>query len=94
MRLRIHARDGELQKLDAFFFQGFFFSKPVILSKEDIPSQKVGLLRIISEANKPEINFGRLAEMIKSEMSVSYKLLKLVNSASTGIPSWFIHCSM
>ena len=67
------------------YFQGYFFSKPTIISKQDVPGFKLNLLRILQEANAPEMDFDRLAEMIKQEVSVSYKLLRYVNSVAFGL---------
>jgi len=64
------------------FFQGYFFSKPVIVSRKDIPGYKLNLLRVLKEANQPEIDFDNLSGMIQSELALSFKLLKLVNSVA------------
>jgi c-di-GMP-related signal transduction protein len=69
------------------YFQGYFFSKPVIIAQGDIPSDKTNMLRLLKEVNEPDIDFGRLADMIRAEVSLSYKVLRLVNSAAFGLRS-------
>ncbi len=64
------------------YFQGFFFSKPVIVSGRDIPVFKLNYLRILQEINRPDIDFPRIESLIKSDLSLSYKLLKFINSAA------------
>jgi EAL and modified HD-GYP domain-containing signal transduction protein len=66
-------------------FQGYFFSKPVILSRRDIPANKLQYLRILKEIHRPEIDFKKMAQTVQSEISLSYKLLKLINSAAFGL---------
>lgn len=66
-------------------FQGYFFSKPVILSRRDIPTNKLQYLRVLKEIHSPEINFQRMAQTVQNEISLSYKLLKLINSAAFGL---------
>ncbi len=66
-------------------FQGYFFSKPMILSRRDIPANKLQYLRILKEIHSPEIDFKRMAQTVQSEVSLSFKLLKLVNSAAFGV---------
>ncbi len=64
-------------------FQGFFFSKPQIVSGRTInPTQlsKIKLLNILSQ--KEDLTPEKLAEVIKSDVSLSYNLLKFINSAS------------
>ncbi len=66
-------------------FQGYFFSKPVILSRRDIPTNKLQFLRVLKEIHSPEIDFAKMAQTVQSEISLSYKLLKLINSAAFGL---------
>lgn len=39
------------------YFQGYFFSKPVMLSARNIPATKLNYLRMLSEISKPESIF-------------------------------------
>ncbi len=66
-------------------FQGYFFSKPVILSRRDIPANKLQYLRVLKEIHNPEIDFQRMAKTVQGEVSLSFKLLKLINSAAFGL---------
>ena len=63
-------------------FQGYFFAKPVIISRKDIPTNKIQFLRILKDVHAEEVDFQALAKTIQSEVSLSYKLLKLINSAA------------
>ncbi len=63
-------------------FQGYFFAKPVIISRKDIPTNKIQFLRILKDIHAQEVDFKKLALTIQSEVSLSYKLLKLINSAA------------
>ncbi|RJR31537.1 MAG: HDOD domain-containing protein [Desulfobacteraceae bacterium] len=63
------------------YFQGYFFSKPEVLSGKDISVPKMNLLGIMSEANKENFEFNRLEKIISRELGLSYKLLRYVNSA-------------
>ncbi|MBU2550704.1 MAG: HDOD domain-containing protein [Proteobacteria bacterium] len=67
------------------YFQGYFFAKPVVVSRKDVPSFKLQYLRILKEINSPEVDFDKLAELIQTEVSISYKLLKYINSAAFGL---------
>lgn len=67
------------------YFQGYFFSKPVILSSNDIPVFNHNLYIIISELSKEDPDIDRLSNIIESDVSLSYKLLRLLNSPSIGL---------
>lgn len=71
-------------KMGYSYFQGYFFSKPVILSGRDVPAHKLNYLQVLQEVNRPEFDFGRLDNIIKRDVSLSYKLLKYMNSAAFG----------
>lgn len=62
-------------------FQGYFFSKPEILSRRDIPGNIVTKLKLINEFGKPDIELADIETLIKNDVSTSYKLLKFINSA-------------
>lgn len=66
------------------YFQGYFFSKPTILSGKDIPGFKLHYLQILKEIQRPELDYGEFEGVIKREMSLSYKLLRYINSAFFG----------
>lgn len=66
------------------YFQGYFFSKPVILSGRDVPAYKDSYLKILQETNKAEPNFDRIESIISRDVSLSYKMLKYINSAAYG----------
>ncbi len=63
-------------------FQGYYFAKPIIISRKDIPTNKIQFLRILKDIHAQEVDFKKLALTIQSEVSLSYKLLKLINSAA------------
>lgn len=69
------------------YFQGYFFSKPDTLSARDIPGYKLNYLHLLQELNRPETDFCMVEEIIKRDVSITYKLLKYINSASFGFRS-------
>ena len=66
-------------------FQGFFFSKPVIISRKEIPGNKLHYLRILKELGKSQVDLKNLARTISQDVSISYKLLRYVNSTAMGL---------
>jgi len=63
------------------YFQGFFFSKPEVLKGKEISTPQMQLLEIMAEVNKEDFEFNRLEKMIVRDASISYKLMRLINSA-------------
>lgn len=62
------------------FFQGYFFSKPVILQTHDIPSYYYSYLLVLEELDMPVPDIDHITNVIEKDLSISYKLLKLINS--------------
>lgn len=70
--------------LDYDYFQGTFFARPEVVRGKEIPTLKANQLQFIAEVQKPEIQFDQLESIIKRDVSLSYKLLKYLNSAFFG----------
>lgn len=64
------------------FFQGYFFSKPKIVQGRDIPGSKLQYLKIIRVLQDENYNFKKITDFIAHDVSLSYKLLRYVNSAA------------
>jgi len=74
----------EAMQMGYTYFQGYFFSKPTIISAKEVPGFKLNYLRILQEINRPRLDYEKLEEIMKTEMSLSYKLLRYINSAFFG----------
>lgn len=66
------------------FFQGYFFCKPEMVSNQSLFPIKANLIRIMSLLAEEPIDFEELAGLISHDLSLTYHLLKLVNSAAFG----------
>lgn len=75
-------------KMGFTLFQGYFFSKPVTLSAKALAPLKISYVSMMKEiSSEDEIDYRRLGETIRNDVALSYKLLKLVNSAYYGLRS-------
>ncbi|MBU1342849.1 MAG: HDOD domain-containing protein [Proteobacteria bacterium] len=77
----------QAKKMGFRLFQGYFFAKPEVLSKKEISPSQITKLKLINEVGKKEIDFKELEALIKKDVSVSFKLLKFINSAYFGRPT-------
>ncbi|MBB2483466.1 HDOD domain-containing protein [Bacillus sp. APMAM] len=62
------------------YFQGYFFSKPVIVSTQDVPASFSSYFQIINYLSATDPSIDQIAKLIEQDLSLSYKLLKLINS--------------
>ncbi len=86
-RIKLFAEKLETQeqfdiakKLGYTYFQGHFFAKPKVIVSKDIKSFSISHIRIMQELGTPEPDYKKISEAIESDLGLSYKLLKLVNS--------------
>ena len=71
----------EAVKMGFTLFQGFFFCKPVTISTKRLEPMKVSHLSLIEELSEGnEADYGRLAGIIRNDVALCYKLLRMVNS--------------
>ncbi|MCP5108945.1 MAG: HDOD domain-containing protein, partial [bacterium] len=68
------------------YFQGFFFCKPIIVSGKDVPSYKLNLFQVLQELNQSFMDVKKIESVMMRDVSLSYKLLRFINSAAFGIP--------
>lgn len=65
-------------------FQGYYFSRPIIINATDIGSLDINMMQILRELRREEPNFQTVAEIIEKDLGLSYKLLKMANSVYYG----------
>lgn len=63
-------------------FQGYFFSRPEIITARKLNPTQLNCLRLMASLNRAELDFDELTEIISRDVSLSYNLIKLVNSAA------------
>jgi len=73
-----------VRRLGYSYFQGYFFARPVVVQGREASGFKLNYLRILQELHRPEVGYGRLEGLLRPEVSLSYKLLRFVNSAVFG----------
>jgi EAL and modified HD-GYP domain-containing signal transduction protein len=64
------------------YFQGYFFSRPVVLNGRKIPTHKLSILERVREINGSDSGHARLDRVLKREPSFSNTLLRCINSAA------------
>ncbi len=78
----VHSRDQGF-----VYFQGYFFRRPEILSTRDVPANRLNYLRMLQEVSRTELNLAALEDLVKTEASVCYRLLRYLNSSMFGFRS-------
>lgn len=74
-----------LRGLGFDYYQGYFFARPTVVSGKTITANQMNLLMLIAEINNPEVEIEQLSKIISSDVSLSHKLLKFINSPLSGL---------
>jgi EAL and modified HD-GYP domain-containing signal transduction protein len=64
------------------FFQGYFFCRPQIVGRRSVPANKAVYLELLQAVNEPVFNLHRISMIFKRDISLSYRLLRYLNSAA------------
>ena len=83
-KVETQAEFEEAVRAGYVYFQGYFFSKPVIIARKDIPASKLSYLKLLQEIKMSDMNINQIEQTIKREISFSYRLLKYINSSAFG----------
>ena len=67
------------------FFQGYFFCRPQIVGRRSVPANKAVYLQLLQAANEPEFNLHKISQIFRRDVSLSYRLLRYLNSAAFGL---------
>ena len=66
-------------------FQGFFFRKAESLRTRTAPTNRLVYLRLLQAVMQPVMDWDRVEELIKSDPTLYYRLLRFLNSPLFGI---------
>jgi EAL and modified HD-GYP domain-containing signal transduction protein len=64
------------------FLQGYYFCKPKTFRGKSLPARSASYMRLLAELNKPGLCAGDLEDLIKTDVSLSYRVLRCINSAA------------
>lgn len=62
------------------YFQGYFFCKPQMLSARRLPESNIQSLRLLQLVGEPVFDIDKVEALIRGDISLSYKLLRYLNS--------------
>lgn len=67
-------------------FQGYFLGSPRIHQVRDLSVNKLAIMQLLATVHNLETPIEQLEEKIERDVSLSFKLMKLVNSPFFGVP--------
>ena len=64
------------------YFQGYFFCRPRTLTERTLPPNEAVVLALLQQLNDPALDASDLEKSLAVDVTLSYKLLRYVNSAA------------
>ena len=86
--IKILAEKVETQEMKEFcielgfdYFQGFFFCKPQLVKQKQVITNKTVVLNLLNKIQNPELDYDEFQTILSQDVTLSYKLLRYINSA-------------
>jgi EAL and modified HD-GYP domain-containing signal transduction protein len=67
-------------------FQGYHFSRPKVVEDKRLEENQMVIMQLVSRLNDPQVEIRDLEHLIAQDASLSYKILRFINSAAVGMP--------
>ena len=62
------------------YFQGYFFCKPNIVKGKHTPTSRMAIMQLLTKVQDPNLDIGELQTLISRDVSLSYRILRYINS--------------
>lgn len=64
------------------YFQGYFYCRPQMISQKHIPANKLVVMNLLAKLQNPNVDFAEIESILSQDISLTYKLLRYINSAT------------
>ena len=83
-KVETHSQFTQVKELGVTLFQGYWFSKPVLLEGQRVQPAQANILRLIDLVRK-QSSTNEIEEVLKHDPMLSFNLLRFINSAGFGM---------
>lgn len=63
------------------YFQGYFFCKPNIVKGKRTQTSRIAIMQLLTKLQDPNLDFDELQKLVSQDLSLSYRILRYINSA-------------
>ncbi len=85
-KVETHEVHRKCLDLGCDLFQGYFFAKPEIVKGSRMPNNRQVTLILLSKLQQHDVSLDEIEQMISCDVALSFRLLRLLNSAAVGLP--------
>jgi EAL and modified HD-GYP domain-containing signal transduction protein len=63
------------------YFQGYFLSRPEMLSSKRLPSNQLAVLQVLAKVQNPDTPLAELERLISTDVGLAYRIMRFASSA-------------
>jgi c-di-GMP-related signal transduction protein len=78
---------AEAKRMGYSRFQGFFFCRPEMVTRRDVPPARLAQVRLLQQINLSDLDIDALDALVRQDTALAYRLLRFLNSAAFGFRS-------
>jgi EAL and modified HD-GYP domain-containing signal transduction protein len=76
---------NELRGQGYHYFQGYYFCKPTTFTGGLLSARRLAYARLLAALNKTNVSVNSIEDLVKHDASLTYRVLRCINSAAFGI---------
>ncbi|WGV99230.1 EAL domain-containing protein [Vibrio sp. YMD68] len=84
-RVESHEDFLKCKDIGFHYFQGYYFAKPEVVQQKSISASQLAILKLCQEVAKEELEITRLESLFASDVALSFKLFRYVNSSNLSV---------
>ena len=69
------------------YFQGYFLCRPNVIEGKTLPANRLVIMRLLAKLQQPDVDMEDLEQLIIQDVSLTYRLLRYINSAAFALPN-------
>lgn len=77
---------SQMREIGFRYFKGYYFCKPDVMRRKTVPTSRVAVMELLARIQEPDVAMTRIQEIIERNVSISYRILRYVNSALYSFP--------
>jgi EAL and modified HD-GYP domain-containing signal transduction protein len=85
-KVETHEQFALCRALGFDFYQGHFFARPNLVAGRALGEDRLSVMHLLSALHNPAVELNEVQEIIQRSVSLSYRLLRYVNSAAYNLP--------
>ncbi len=85
-KVETRAQHEHLMELGFDLFQGYYYAKPDVVSRDRIPENHLAVARLLAALNNSSASMEEVEGLVTEDVSLSYRLLRYINSAFFALP--------